>query len=116
MVMDQEKRVMALEMLFEREKLHLDPNLNFSAVCDRLSEPEAPFRAVVKKMYDMEFEEWLQYARVEEAIQAIARGENLKMVHSMCGFADATGFRKIFQKITGLPPGLYMKWPKPPIR
>lgn len=116
LVMDREKRILALEMLFEREKLHLDPNLNFSDVCDRLSEPEAPFRAVVKKMYDMEFEEWLEYIRVEAAIQVIMRGEDLKAVHSACGFADAVTFRKIFQKVTGLPPGRYKKWPKPPIR
>lgn len=116
LVIDRERRVLALEVLFETEKLHLDPDLSISNVCDRLKESESAFRIIVKKMYDVEFEEWLTEYRIEEAIRHINEGTALNTIHTKCGFRDAATFRKTFEKVTGLKPGSYLKWPKPPIR
>lgn len=116
LVMDRERRVLALEVLFENEKLHLDPDLSFSKVCDRLKETETAFRIIVKKMYDVEFEEWLTEYRIEEAIRHINEGASINTIHGLCGFKDAATFRKTFEKVTGLKPSSYLKWPKPAIR
>jgi AraC-like DNA-binding protein len=116
LVMDRERRVLAMEALFGQEKLHLDPDLSFSTVCEHLKEAEPAFRTIVKKMYDVDFEEWLTEYRIEEAIFQINAGADLSTIHSSCGFRDAATFRKTFEKVTGLKPRSYLKWPKPPIR
>jgi AraC-like DNA-binding protein len=116
LVIDRERRVLAMESLFAQEKPHLDPDLSFSAVCERLKEAEPAFRTIVKKMYDVGFEEWLTEYRIEEAILQINAGADLSTIHKSCGFRDSATFRKTFEKVTGLKPGSYLKWPKPPIR
>jgi AraC-like DNA-binding protein len=116
LIIDRERRVLALEVLFETEKLYQQPDLSFSDVCTRLQEPEAAFRTIVKKMYDVEFETWLEEWRIEEATRQLNDGADLSTLHTTCGFRDAANFRKTFEKVTGLKPGSYLKWPKPPIR
>lgn len=116
LIIDREKRVLALEVLLETEKLYQQPDLTFSDVCVRLQEPEAAFRTIVKKMYDVEFETWLEEWRIEEAIKQLNAGADLSTLHTTCGFRDAAGLRKTFEKVTGLKPGSYLKWPKPAIR
>ncbi len=116
LVIDRERRVLAMEVLFETEQPHLNPDLTFSDVCNRLQEPEPAFRSIVKKMYDVEFETWLEEWRIDEAIKQLNAGADLSNLHTNCGFKDAASFRKTFKKVTGLKPGSYLKWPKPPIR
>jgi len=116
LIIDRERRILAMEVLFETEKIHLDPDLSFSDVCSRLQEPETAFRNIVKKMYDAEFEEWLAEWRVEDAIRLLNEGADLASLHASCGFRDAASFRKTFEKVTGLKPASYLKWPKPAIR
>jgi AraC-like DNA-binding protein len=116
LVIDRERRVLAMEVLFETEQPHLNPDLTFSDVCNRLKEPEPAFRSIVKKMYDVEFETWLEEWRIDEAIKQLNAGADLSNLHTNCGFKDAASFRKTFKKVTGLKPGSYLKWPKPPIR
>jgi len=116
LIIDRERRILAMEVLFVTENLHLDPDLSFTQVCDKLKEPETAFGIIVKKMYDVDFETWLTEYRIEEAIRQMNAGADLKTLHKSCGFKDAAVFNKTFENITGLKPGSYLKWPKPPIR
>lgn len=116
LVLERECRVLAMEQLFEQERLHLQPDTNFTEVCKRLGENERSFRSVIADMYDADFEKLLDEWKVEEAIRQLREGTKVSAVSQSCGFRDEQTFRRTFRKITGVTPARFLKMPFRPIR
>ncbi len=116
LVIERERRVLAMERLFEMENLHLQPDTNFSEICERLKEKEDSFRSIVADMYDVEFEYLLKELRIEEAVRLLRQGKKVSTLPSACGFASASEFRRTFRRITGVNPRRFLKMPMRPIR
>ena len=52
--------------------------------------------------------EYIQQVRIEAAKRMLEKGtHNINEVISKCGYNDAATFRKIFKRLTGLPPSAY---------
>ena len=98
------------------ENLHLQPDTNFSEICERLKEKEDSFRSIVADMYDVEFEYLLKELRIEEAVRLLRQGKKVSTLPSACGFASASEFRRTFRRITGVNPRRFLKMPMRPIR
>jgi AraC-like DNA-binding protein len=116
LVLDRECRVLAMEQLFEQERLHLRPDASFPELCKRLGENERSFRSVLSDMYDAEFELLLDEWRVEEAIRLLREGAKGSAIAGSCGFSDEKTFKRTFRKITGVTPARFLKMPMRPIR
>jgi transcriptional regulator GlxA family with amidase domain len=51
--------------------------------------------------------EYIQRVKVEAAKRALESGERVSAVAGLVGYADATAFRRLFRRITGLTPSEY---------
>jgi AraC-like DNA-binding protein len=97
--------------LMETEKLYLDPNLSLAALAQRLGCSKENLSQVINEKTDLNFKNFLNKYRVEEAkIRLADPKENqfvlLKIAYD-AGFNSKSVFNAAFKKFTGISPSEY---------
>jgi AraC-like DNA-binding protein len=101
-----------LEALILIDKLHLDPELTFAALVQRMGAPERAVRRLINDElgYD-HFRSFLAHHRVEEACRRLAEpgraGDKLIAIALDSGFASLASFNRVFRAEAGCTPSAY---------
>ena len=92
------------------EQLFLQPSLTLSDVADRLHTNKTYVSKLVNNTYNIGFPELLNTLRVDYAEQYLLNHRDARQeeVAKACGFLSASSFNKIFKKITGVTPKVWL--------
>jgi len=100
-----------LTELVEKEKLYLNSELTLGEVAKLLSTNTAFLSKAVNQHYDMNFSNYLNKFRIEEAKRLIDEGRQDVMtfegIANSCGFVSRSSFNQAFKKFTGMTPTEY---------
>ncbi|MBX2895763.1 MAG: AraC family transcriptional regulator [Cyclobacteriaceae bacterium] len=102
-----------LTKLMHKEKLFLTPELTLSMVSAHLNIHPNTLSAVINRVEEKNFFDYINTMRVEEFKERISKAENhsytlLAIAHD-CGFNSKTSFNRNFKNITGQSPSEYLK-------
>lgn len=100
-----------LSGLVEKEKLYLNSELTLSDVAKLLSTNTAFLSKAVNQYYNMNFSNYLNKFRIEEAKRLIDEGRQDVMtfegIANSCGFVSRSSFNQAFKKFTEMTPTEY---------
>ena len=89
---------------------YTERDLTLKKIAEIFSYTEKYLSRLFKQNMNVNFNEYLNRLRIEEAIRAIGGGaDNIKEIALLCGFGDPLYFSKVFKKHTGIPPAEYIK-------
>lgn len=80
--------------------------ITFSDAADFMCLSKSYFSKLFKKLSDMTFSEYLNYVKVEKALELMKEERSLSITETAmkCGFDTIRNFNRVFKKITGFPP------------
>ncbi len=101
----------ALLDLFQKEKIHCDPNLKITHISTRLKTNRTYISKLINYEFKTTFSDFVNRYRVEEAKNLLAENypENYSMnyISETAGFGSLSTFIRIFKKSTGITPGKF---------
>ncbi|AOP35652.1 hypothetical protein A0128_18470 [Leptospira tipperaryensis] len=100
-----------IKYLFEVEKIYLNDDLSLKSLGNRLSLRPDQLSQVVNDSYGMNFNRFLNYYRIQEAIRILKEDPDAKIIHvaMSCGFNSKSSFNESFRRETGTTPTEYFK-------
>lgn len=108
-----EKNIADLERLMTQDKLYLDKDISLGKAADILGTNRTYLSKAINRVYNSNFNSYVNELRVREAIHLITSGElqHLKIdgIAEKCGFSNRVSFTKAFQKFTGVSPSFFIK-------
>ncbi len=100
-----------LVQLFTQRKIHINPDLRITHVSEQLNTNRTYVSKVINEEFKMNFNEFVNRYRVEEAKTLMENPENrfltLEEIAEESGFGSLNSFSRIFKEITGKTPGKY---------
>lgn len=105
-----------LTILFERQKIHLDPNLKLGDIAKKINTNSKYLSQVVNNQTNNNLIHFVNLYRIEEAKRKIVSEEYQHLttygVAQTCGFKNKSTFYKVFKEITNMTPKDYIKMMK----
>ena len=100
-----------LELLFESEKLYLQPDVRITAVADQLHSSKTNLSKAIKMKTGKNFCQLVHYYRVREAMRLYAANRKLSIsqLYKAVGFNSKTTFNTAFGRNTGCSPAEWCK-------
>ena len=101
---------MRLMQYMEEEKAYRDSTLTIDRLALRLSTNRSYLSRVINEYSGMNFSQYLNKYRIEEAIRSMTESKGECLLKSMAfdlGFKSTSGFNKAFLKETGIPPSVF---------
>ncbi|MCG6169565.1 helix-turn-helix domain-containing protein [Leptospira sp. FAT2] len=100
-----------IKVLFEEEKIYLNDELSLKSLGNQLSLRPDQLSQVVNDSYGMNFNRFLNYHRVREAIRILEKDPAAKIIHvaMRCGFNSKSSFNESFRRETGTTPTEYLR-------
>lgn len=100
-----------LKFLFEEKKIYLEDDLSLQSLGRQLSLRPDQLSQVVNDSYGMNFNRFLNYHRIQEAIRILKEDPDAKIIHvaMRCGFNSKSSFNESFRRETGTTPTEYFK-------
>lgn len=102
-----------LNEMIENEKVYLDSDLTLSILAEKLSTNKTYLLKAIQKKYNMNFLDFINGYRINEAIRIIdsEEGKNLSIegIATLSGFSNRVTFSKIFKDATGVSPAYFIK-------
>lgn len=97
--------------LFEHDKIYQVNDLRISTVCESLLTNRTYISKLINDEFEMNFNEFVNKYRVEEAKQLLLSSENNKFtmeyIAQQAGFGSVASFSRVFKEIEGTTPGKY---------
>ena len=97
--------------LFEHDKIYQVNELRISTVCESLLTNRTYISKLINDEFEMNFNEFVNKYRVEEAKQLLLSRENNKFtmeyIAQQAGFGSVASFSRVFKEIEGTTPGKY---------
>ena len=97
--------------LFEHDKIYQINDLRISTVCESLLTNRTYISKLINDEFEMNFNEFVNKYRVEEAKQLLLSSENNKFtmeyIAQQAGFGSVASFSRVFKEIEGTTPGKY---------
>lgn len=104
----------SLRLLFEKDKIYLDPNLTMAQLQERLNLSYTDLHNIISQEFGLTFSSVVNNYRVEAAKKLLADPKmanlTIEEIASKCGFGTRQGFYKAFQKTTGVRLGDFRKY------
>lgn len=99
-----------LQLLFEEEKVYLDPKLTLAKLSGMIGTNTAYLSSMVNYIYHCNLPTLINSYRIDCA-KRLLRDEkyNIKDVYKKCGFVSRSVFYTAFQKETGITPSVFVK-------
>ncbi|RHX81192.1 hypothetical protein DLM77_03540 [Leptospira yasudae] len=100
-----------IKVLFEEEKIYLNDELSLKSLGNQLSLRPDQLSQVVNDSYGMNFNRFLNYHRIREAIRILENDPEAKIIHvaMRCGFNSKSSFNESFRRETGTTPTEYLR-------
>ncbi|MBM9498751.1 AraC family transcriptional regulator [Leptospira sp. 201903071] len=100
-----------IKYLFEVRKIYLNDDLSLKSLGNQLSLRPDQLSQVVNDSYGMNFNRFLNYHRIQEAIRILKEDPEAKIIHvaMRCGFNSKSSFNESFRRETGTTPTEYFK-------
>ena len=100
-----------LELLFESDKLYLQPEVRITAVADMLHSSKTNLSKAIKMKTGKNFCQMVHYYRVREAMRLYAANQKLSIsqLYKAVGFNSKTTFNTAFGRNTGCTPAEWCK-------
>lgn len=100
-----------LIVLFEKETIHLNPNLKLSDVADLLEIPSHSLSQYLNDNVGMSFSNYINQYRIAAAEKMLKSNNvlTLEAIGNECGFRSNSSFYAAFKKIKGVTPAQYKK-------
>ncbi|MEA4841448.1 MAG: AraC family transcriptional regulator [Bacteroidales bacterium] len=102
-----------LNALFVEKKLFLDPELNIQALAEKCGTRVHILSAFINKQYKINFFDYINHYRIEEAKQLLAdpgqQKYSIETLAMISGFSSRSVFYTAFKKNTGTTPGGFLK-------
>ena len=100
-----------LELLFESEKLYLQPEVRITTVADLLHSSKTNLSKAIKMKTGKNFCQLVHYYRVREAMRLYAANQKLSIsqLYKAVGFNSKTTFNTAFGRNTGCTPAEWCK-------
>lgn len=100
-----------IQTAFERDHLHLQPQLSLSQLADHLGAPAKAVSQHINQGFDQSFNEYVNRHRVETVMNRIQQGDaahfTLLALALDAGFNSKTSFNRLFKQYTSLSPSAY---------
>ncbi len=96
-----------LELYMETEKVYLSPGLTLEQLSEKTEISKKYLSQIINEKYNMNFNNFINKYRVEEARRILANTSNKIPIKKLCpelGFKSFDSFYKSFEKYTGLTP------------
>lgn len=97
-----------LMVMFEKEKIFLDDNLNINSVAQRLNSNRNVISRIINSKFQKNFAALLNEYRIKEAINLLSNEEHkrytMQAISEMCGYKNRQVFYVAFKKETGVTP------------
>nr|WP_320023730.1 helix-turn-helix transcriptional regulator [uncultured Draconibacterium sp.] len=97
--------------LFEHDKIYQINNLRISTVCESLLTNRTYISKLINDEFEMNFNEFVNKYRVEDAKQLLLSHENNKFtmdyIAQQAGFGSVASFSRVFKEIEGTTPGKF---------
>ena len=97
--------------LFEHDKIYQVNNLRISTVCESLLTNRTYISKLINDEFEMNFNEFVNKYRVEDAKQLLLSHENNKFtmdyIAQQAGFGSVASFSRVFKEIEGTTPGKF---------
>jgi len=114
---ESKKLALALQQLFETEKIYRRQGLSANEVIEILKTNHKNFTTAIKEHFQKGFVEYVNTYRVEEAVKMLKEQENggkyanysVEMIAEEVGFNSRTTFYITFKRIVGITPKEYME-------
>lgn len=107
---DERERMDLVKMLFEKEKIFTNSDLNREILAERLNIDTQQLSKEINQNFKMNLSELINRYRIEEAQSYLKdEGLNIKEVYYKVGFNSRSAFNTSFKKITGKTPSEYKK-------
>ncbi len=101
-----------IALIFEEEKIYTNQDLRLSNISNKIGANERIISKVIKDEYNKNFNEYLNYYRVNEVIRRLNTSEStnytIMALANESGFKSNSAFYKAFKQQTGLTPKTYM--------
>jgi len=105
-----------LTILFERHKIHLDPNLKLGDIAKKINTNSKYLSQVVNNQTNNNLIHFVNLYRIEEAKRKIVSEDYQHLttygVAQTCGFKNKSTFYKVFKEITNMTPKDYIRMVK----
>ncbi|TGL80037.1 AraC family transcriptional regulator [Leptospira yasudae] len=100
-----------IKVLFEEEKIYLNDEISLKSLGNQLSLRPDQLSQVVNDSYGMNFNRFLNYHRIREAIRILEKDPEAKIIHvaMRCGFNSKSSFNESFRRETGTTPTEYLR-------
>lgn len=99
-----------IKPLLTQEKIYRNPDLNLPKLSEMAGSNRKYVSEAITKATDMNFNNFINFYRINEAKQLILAGEeNMSEVQYKCGFNSRTTFYTAFKKFTGMSPTKFKK-------
>ncbi len=102
-----------LRLLFEEDKVFLNPNCNINFVSKKAHEPPKIVSEFIQENYGLSFNDYVSKLRVEEFKNVLVKNKNTKYdlygIANKSGFKSRASFYRAFKKFEGITPGEFKK-------
>lgn len=104
-----QKLIEDLDLLMEREKIYRESNLNMWMLVDKLNSNYHFVSQTINQYLNVNFFEYLNRKRVEEAKRLLLSSGNLKVIEIayLVGYSTKNTFNNAFKRLTGYTPTEY---------
>jgi len=105
--------------LFESEKIYQVNDLRISSLCESLHTNRTYISKLINEEFEMNFNEFVNKYRVEEAKQLLLSEANnkytMEYIAQQAGFGSVASFSRVFKELEGVTPGMYREKQNPNI-
>ncbi len=111
------RKIARIESAISEKKLHLEGQLNLERFADHVSIRPRELSYILNTVYKVNFFEFINGHRVEEAKRLLSSVEgskdNMLNILHRAGFNSQSAFHRFFKRITGITPSQYKKLHSP---
>lgn len=97
--------------LFEKDKIHRFNDLRITTVCESLHTNRTYISKLINDEFEMNFNEFVNKYRVEEAKELLLSHENdkftMEYIAQQAGFGSVASFSRVFKEVEGITPGKF---------
>ncbi|MBX2876104.1 MAG: AraC family transcriptional regulator [Saprospiraceae bacterium] len=102
-----------VEQLIQEEQLYRDPKLSLTDLAQRLDTNSRVISKTINQGFEMNFNDYINFHRVEAVKEAIRQGANKELtllgIALDCGFNSKTTFNRAFKKHSGASPKAFLQ-------
>lgn len=106
------KRKDGIRVLFEEEKIYLDPELNLNQLSQKTALNRGEVSEVINLGFGMNFNDFVNQFRIEEFKRRLSAGDHQQLslvgLAFECGFNSKATFNRVFKKTVQLTPTEYL--------